>query len=138
MSDSNWLILQNLSQSWCAPPASVMLIHDFFRTTNWIMNRNKQKDFVYCWETILCKKLLHSCWEGFDKLINLSFHLLISTAQIISPYMPDYCLLQHQQRHSHKLSQPLNPVTLFSKDKRQEMWRGVLWRLKGISHKKDV
>lgn len=40
---------------------------------------------------------MHSCWEGFDKLINLSFHLRISTAQIISPYMPDYFLLQHQQ-----------------------------------------
>lgn len=79
---------------------------------------------------LLCKKLLHSCWEEFDKLINLSFHLLISTAQIISPMCQAIiACFNISKDKSHKLSQQLKPVTLFSKDIRQFWVLSQFWVL---------
>lgn len=138
MSDSNWLILQKSSSvitcSSCKCPANSWLYPEL-QIESWT-ETNKRLCLLLRNNTLLCKKRLHPWWEGFEKSINLSSHLLNSTAQFSLPTILSIIGFTISKDTSHKLSQQLNPVILFSKD---IIWtkdmRGVSQTLKGIGYR---
>lgn len=129
---------RKLPQSSRAAPANALIIRDYIQ--NYRLNHEQKQTKRLCLllrnNTLLCKKRLHPWWEGFEKSINLSSHLLNSTAQFSLPTILSIIGFTISKDTSHKLSQQLNPVILFSKD---IIWtkdmRGVSQTLKGIGYR---
>lgn len=93
-----------------------------FRIGNWDTKRSEPRLLgILGHHTLLCKNLLHSCWEGeFDKLINLSFLLPKHSCHSSHSSTPKLWL-SHQ-----KLSIPLRCLLFDESRARAEQQSGSL------------